>query len=483
MHRVSRSAAILLLAFLFAASVYRARTQSFTADEAFTYNNYIAEPLRALLTAYDANNHVLNTWLEKLSAALFGASELTLRLPGLAGGALFLAAVFVLCRRTFGGGVLLPLSAAALALNPFTLDFLSAARGYGLALGLFLWAVEFVLRYFDQDRPRFLFLSALALGLAVAANLTAAFPGVALVCSTSAVLLWRRQWRILIDAFLLPGLLVAFLLLAIPLSYARPGQFYVGAPSLTAALESLVDASLFHSHPDPNFPERGFRLLKHWLRTLSLSCGTAMPALCGAALLFLLRRRCQPWSGERRLAALLAATFLGTVLMLVAVHRGLGLLYPERRTGLYLIPLFWLTAFALLRPAMAHRTAARILTPVFAVFLGLFVFQFARQWNTRYYLEWLYDSRTREIVGIIERTRDRARPAVTVSATWPVASTVEFYKSLQGLDWLEIRSRHISKEPADYYILAGEERGAAAGLEVVFKDEFAGVVLARPRKR
>ena len=33
------------------------------------------------------------------------------------------------------------MSVTALALNPYLLDFLSAARGYGLALGLWFWAV------------------------------------------------------------------------------------------------------------------------------------------------------------------------------------------------------------------------------------------------------------------------------------------------------------------------------------------------------
>ena len=108
--------AVLVLAVVFAANVYRARTQSFTADEAVTYNNYVSAPLRATLTDFDANNHVLNTLLEKVSAALFGASEFTLRLPSLAGGALYLAAVFLLCRRLFGQGPLLVVSVATLAL-------------------------------------------------------------------------------------------------------------------------------------------------------------------------------------------------------------------------------------------------------------------------------------------------------------------------------------------------------------------------------
>ena len=61
------------------------------------------------------------------------------------------------------------------------MDFLSAARGYGLAVGLLLWALEFVLRYLDEARPEQLWRASLALGLGAAANLTMVFPGIALV--------------------------------------------------------------------------------------------------------------------------------------------------------------------------------------------------------------------------------------------------------------------------------------------------------------
>jgi hypothetical protein len=478
-HRIPTTLAVLLLAAVFAANVYRARTQSFTTDEALTYNNYVAPPLRATLTDFDANNHVLNTLLEKASAALFGASEFTLRLPSLAGGALYLAAVFLLSRRLFGQGPLLAVSVATLALNPLVLDFLSAARGYGMALGLFLWAVEFVLRYFDQARPEHLYRASLALGLAVAANLTLAFPGVALVSLCGAVLVRRREWGALADQFLLPGFLAAFLLLAIPLSHARSGHFYVGAQSLTGTLEGMLVPSLYHSSPRWSEPEQP---LRYWLFRSSLRLVPAALALSVLVLGWLgWRRRRAPWSPDERFFALCAGALLGSVLLVVAAHLGLGVPYPERRTGLYLIPLFCLTSFALMRLAAGNRWTARALVPAGAVFFCLCAIQFARQWNTRYYMEWLFDSRTKEIVRMIDGLRDRSRAGVSVSVTWPVATTVDFYRRTRHPEWLDVKHRHVDKGPADYYILTGDDLQLAEKLEVVFRDDFAGVVLARAR--
>ena len=469
--------AVLVLAVVFAANVYRARTQSFTADEAVTYNNYVSAPLRATLTDFDANNHVLNTLLEKVSVALFGASELTLRLPSLAGGALYLAAVFLLCRRLFGQGALLVVSVATLALNPFVLDFLSAARGYGMAAALFLWAIEFLLRYFDQARTEHLYRASLALGLAVAANLTLAFPGIALVCLGAAVLVRRREWSALVDQFLLPGFLAAFILLAIPLSHARIGNFYVGAQSLTETLESLVVSSLFHNSPRWSGPGQP---LRDWLYRSSMRLVPAALASCVLVLGWLLwRRRRAQWSPEQCVLALCAGAWLGSILLVVAAHLGLGVPYPITRTGLYLIPLFCLTSFALMRMAAGNRWAARTLVPAGAVFFSLCAIQFARQWNTKYYAEWLFDSRTKEIVRMIDGMRDRSRASVSVSATWPTATTVDFYRRTRQLEWLDLKFRHVDKAPAEYYILTGDDLQLAEKLEVVFRDDFAGVVLAR----
>jgi len=477
--KIPTALAVVLLIGVFAANVYRARKQSFTADEALTYNNYVSTPLRAALTDFDANNHMLNTLLEKASAAIFGVSEFTLRLPSLAGGGLYLTAVFLLCRRLFGDGPLLLVAVATLALNPFVLDFLSAARGYGMALGLFLWALELVLRYLDEARTERLFAASIALALAVAANLTLAFSGVALVAAVAAMLARRREWRTLVDGFLLPGFLLAFLLLAIPLSRAERGSFYVGSPTLAGTVDSLVVMSLYHSSPSQSDPEPAILPLRLWLRITTLRLAPAVPAISALALALLLFRRRGLWSPEQRFAALTAATFVGSLLLAATAHIGLGFPYPIGRTGLYLIPLFSLACFGLLRLTARNRWAARILLPAGAAFFSLCVFQFARQWNATYYLEWLYDADTKQIIHLIDGLRDRTRSSVSVSATWPVVVTVDFYRRSQHLEWLDLKQRQINKDPAEFYVLAADELDLAKQFDVVFRDDFAGVVLAR----
>src|SRR5271157_1468700 len=94
----------LLLAIL-ALNVYRAVTQSITTDEAFTYHRFVSQPFGGLLQPSDsnnANNHVLNSLLARVSIGLFGLSEFTLRLPSVVAGAVYLFAAYRLSFLLFG---------------------------------------------------------------------------------------------------------------------------------------------------------------------------------------------------------------------------------------------------------------------------------------------------------------------------------------------------------------------------------------------
>jgi hypothetical protein len=286
----------------------------------------------------------------------------------------------------------------------------------------------------------------------------------------AAVLAGRREWRALVDQFLLPGLLVAFVFLAIPLSHAAGAQFYVGAPALGDTLEAMVLTSL-------DYGTSGSR----WLRESSLRLAPAALGACVLLAAWLLwRRRRASLAPEERFFALCVGIMAGTIALAVVLHRLAGLPYPVHRTGLYLIPLAGLIGFALLRLAARNRWTAIAVMPAGIVFFSLCVVQFALHWNSHFYLEWFYDARTRDLVGMIER-RHAGGGATSVKVTWPLGQTVEFYKRVRRLDWLEIKHRQIDPGPAEYYILTFDDLAFAAKLEILERDEFAQVVLAQAK--
>lgn len=158
---------------------YRAAHQSIVIDEAYTYNHFVDGTWASLYFPRDANYHILFSILAKLSVGAFGLSEFSLRLPTLIAGFFLILGVFRVLE-TGASRKVRWIALVALSLQPLLLDFSVAARGYGLGLALFVYALHFSMR------RRFVMAGTLA-GLAIAANLTMAFPVLGLMCAAALV--------------------------------------------------------------------------------------------------------------------------------------------------------------------------------------------------------------------------------------------------------------------------------------------------------
>src|SRR5215467_4529500 len=125
-----------MFAALLAFNIYRAAKQDVTPSEAWNYDRYVGVTWSESLRQFDADNHILNTLLERISTKRFHLTELSLRLPALLGGLLYLWSVFRFCRRWFASA--LPFAVGVMVLNPLVIDALSEARGYILAIAFWL---------------------------------------------------------------------------------------------------------------------------------------------------------------------------------------------------------------------------------------------------------------------------------------------------------------------------------------------------------
>jgi len=480
----ARTFAALFLALLAAGNFYRAATQSITADEAFTYNHFAGgdEPVRV----YDANHHVLFSWLARASVGVFGLSELTLRLPSVLAGCAYLAGVFHLSRYLFRRVWLFLLAVTSLSLNPFILDFLSAARGYGLALALYLWACDELAQALGAATLplKRVYLASACLALAVAANLNFAIPGAALAgvfcllaCRQHPPVRARLLW--LAGRFLTPGLVLAVAILAWPLRTATLSSFYVGVDSLRQTLEGLIFYSFCHARPAaPSWLQNRLWDVSHWFVPAAL-------ALSGVVTLWLLLRRGagKPERLETFLM-MIGGSSLGTLALLVAARHLAGLKYPVDRTAIYWIPLFSLLCLSLvgiLLRAPGIWPAAG-LAP--AAFLLVAVVQYGLQFNVRYYAQWRYDAGTKRIAEVI-RACQAAHPKARarVGATWLFEPSLNFYRQRYRMNWLERVTRQGPQGAFDYYVLEGADRKLVEQLklEVLYRDPLSEVVLARPR--
>jgi hypothetical protein len=394
-----------LMACIFALNLYRAVTQSLTTDEAYTWSLYLTKDLRTILTHFDANNHVLFTLLSWLSVRAFGDAEWAIRLPSVIGSLVYVFAAWRLTRANV-------LWTLALTLNPLMLDFLSAGRGYGLATSLLLLSLDSLLR----DR---LTLAGVAAGLAIAANLSVALP-IAAITLVFAYQRRRELWPF-IDRYAVLAIVTAFIFVAVPLAYAKPGAFYVGSDTLANAARTMWIGSFG----------------RDWSWT---------PWVLGIVLAA---------AGLR--AGVFGAIFWGTITVNVLAYYAVGLRYPEFRTGLYLIPL---ATLMLMHAARQFVLVALVLIAIYAV-----------QFRTDYYFEWAHDRSTRAILERLGREAHDARPKQIV-VSWVLESAVNYYREHLHLGWMNPVDRRPPDSPADLYLLLPGEHTVIAerGLRVLWED-------------
>ena len=409
-----------LIAFIAAASAYRAATQGIVYDEATTYLMFIAGPLEHVFTRYTANNHVLFTIAANATTGVLGVTEFTLRLPSLVAGFAYMVVATLLAGRISATRLVFLLTLCALTLNPLVFDFLSAARGYGLALCLFTLALLEV----SQERPHWT-LASLALGGSICANLAFAFPAAALWITASAIALKSATAavfvRMLLVRFWLPGIAAAALLLAVPLSNATLGTFFFGSENLVDTARSIVRLAVEH-HPTW-WTNTSFAT---WIAG-ALTWAAIITAIAAsmASMIRLLRwRRFAQGTRDAHWLLLYGGTLACTVILLTIAHHSAGVLYPKERTGLYFIPLIVLTL-----AGAAGSARSRMLRWSAIAVLAVLTTTAVEQFTVGSYGHWRYDAGSRRIVELISSRTADAAGLIRVGATEHLYQpALEFYR-------------------------------------------------------
>jgi hypothetical protein len=410
----------------------------------------------------------------KLSIGLFGLSELTLRLPSLLGGLLYFVAILRISRLLFGQSAWFLLSVALCCLNPLILDFLSAARGYGLGLAFFCWGLFYCLEYLTPGPPlghsvnqvRAIKVGA-ALGLAVAAQFTYAVPSVALVTVFLVAVIGgairagqditgREVLRPLV-LLIMTGASIAGALLAWPMRNARLSDFYVGEASLRNTIQSLVNASLFYK---PTILD-----LVPFIRRALFDAFTGLLTLffCAVVLvtaidIVLRRKRLAGINLNQKRLLLILGVMLGCCLLLGTARIFVARPFPAGRTALYWLPL---TSFACL---LALRSVeSRIVTSVGALTALIYALQYGLQFNVSHYSVYYRDAGVKRMVSLIrEHHAKEDEREIRVGASWDMADSINFYRKMYSANWMEPVTRAGPDCYYDYYILAG----LCAGIEL-----------------
>jgi hypothetical protein len=341
--------------------VFRAATQSITLDEAHTFLHWVHPPAATHWEPH-SNNHVLNSCLMRLSVFFAGPSHLSIRAPALLGGFLYIAAATKLVRRLTPARLSQILLFLCLVFNPFVMDYLVAARGYGLAAAFFCLALIQILPPTKNPTRAAILLSTFT-ALSFCANFSTAYLN-AVLWLAGLLTLWRHPDAAkpkLLLASILPGALVTLLLCGQALTGYDKGQLIWGADSLSKMLIEMRDASFDQINPHLANPilNKPFHLIhKHMLWLI--------PVLFAIGL----------WRFRNATSTLLATLFLSALALHYLQFRFFGILLPYERTSLLFVVLLTL--------ALGTQNPNRLTNATLALcalyFLGSFRGHFFREW-------------------------------------------------------------------------------------------------------
>lgn len=449
-----RCAALALPVLVFGLAVYRAATQSIAHDEALTYTWFLDGGVYNALR-FDLNNHVLLTLLSKICVRTLGVTEFFLRFPALMGAALYLTGAYVLSRELLGEGILMLLSVAMLCLHPTTMDFMAAARGYGLGLAFLIGAMYFLARLtgkieFDPERKswrRDCTAMSVLLGLSVTANLTNLIPAVSLGV-TLFIVASRRfspshfRFRTLIWESVAPGAAIALFILWPFLIQARPAQFVTGLSALGDSLRDIFNSSFLYGWTGDVYSSSLGAVppaSRTWERSVSdFGAHYLLPLLfvfVVIGLIFVWRKKAP--LGNRQIACLLfAGAAILAVILNCALHVLIRMNYPVARTALYLVPLFTVAAILVAReigafvPGPWLRIAGLLVAAVV-------IADYAASLNTKYFRYNEYDVISRELFQSISTdAQSRGLTNVRVGGTWWYQPEIDFYRQRYHANWM-----------------------------------------------
>lgn len=429
--------------------LYKAYHSSFTHDESYTYLYYVNTGVMDIISYKDyfTNNHILNTLLMKFFQALFGSSEIVLRLPNILAHFLYLFFTYKLfdryCAKSF---IVFFILANA---NPYLLDFFSLARGYGLAIGLMSAGLYYYCRYIESQKQRYHVFSFAFIAVASIANFALINVLLILILVHNIFEFFIFHQRISMKNIWKANrvnLLIAFLLLIIVYEPIRKILKYKlldfgGIDGFwTDTVGTLVNSFSYHS----NYGNVISVVLKVFIIFISL--------------LFVLRSILL-FSGKAEINLTQKVfLFFGMILFLIVLssnvqHLLFGTPFLMDRFAVFLFPLFiFLSSFLIFDSWYSkYKYLIRSLLFLLAV---MFFCHTAYSINTSRYYEWEYDMNTKKMLQELNQIRPKTKSHISLGITWFFDSAINFYRKKLQLDWLNEVGREGLKAENDYYYIS-----------------------------
>lgn len=337
-------------------------------DEAATFFHYINHgeflPGKAL---WDANNHILNSFLGKFCVKVFGVNTFSIRLPNLLFFpvyAFFLYAFCIQLKHEFSKYVL---ALTGLFMHGFV-EYFAYSRGYGMSMALLTGALYFSYLFFNQKRARFFLLAYAFYWLGTLSNLTLQNTAL-LFLGTCFVFLFvspfSKKQRLLFLTGIFIGLIALSPFIRLSLLMKRDGLLYYAADEdfWTAIIVSFTQ----------QFFDSTLLLIQlFWF---------VWTGLFIFLIIISYSNRKKIWETDKA-SLFFPLLFFGNVFGIIGMHYVLGVNYPSDRTGMHLV-LYFVLGSIFFADLSGKKTMYLPLFPCL-----IFVVQFITGANLQYSTYW-----------------------------------------------------------------------------------------------
>jgi uncharacterized membrane protein len=436
---------------LFFYTSYRAATLSITHDEGVIYQVIYQHSLGKILTYVIPQDHMINSFLMKLSCQLFPDSEYTVRLPNLLGHLLYIIFSILLLLK-LKNPHLLATGFVLLNFNPYLLDFFSIARGYGLSVSFMMVSIYFGYSFIQSRKilalsMAFLFAILSVLTVYTLMNYFFALCGVAGMM----MLIWWADERFKLNRRFLSNTGIYILVIAAstallyfmlhePLKRVQSEQFIYQAERAnfySYTIRSIIFRSIFNSDPKTTVDIASYGFIALYFLALIMMVVMSI-------------RRNFTFTGRLMLYSF-------TILFIVALSTTLqyklfNIRFVNCRSATFVAPLIVLVFIGLAEELIRRKMMKiPVLIIIYAV-SALFIYNTVKHANFKWYLDWQYDASTSEMMNDL-RQDVGTKPAkeVKLGIAWQYEPSINFYKIAWHLDWLKRVDRNGYNGDFDYY--------------------------------
>ena len=324
-----RKALFLVFGLLFVFLIIKAIQMPVLHDEIATFFYYVQSDNYLPPNAHwDANNHILNSFLTNISYHLFGNEPIALRLPNVITYLLYLFAAYQLTK-SLKNNLIRWGTVLALIFSHYLVEYFAESRGYGMSIAFLMMGLYCFQQVRLTNRNVFLVGVFVSIILAAAANLTLIIPGLILYAGVFLHLILtfkdlNVQKKVIQGLLTLLTLIPFYLLVKVSFAFKERGAFYYGS--------------------DDGFYEVTVQTLsQYFIGTYNAGMAILLTTIAFIILIIFIYRffkSSERWSFILSPAGIFSFIFLALIASIFALYFVLEINFPEDRVAMHLFPLF-----------------------------------------------------------------------------------------------------------------------------------------------